>query len=51
MRLTDLGMRMRLLLLIITALTIVSCKDARNSEVYRVLTDVDSYIEARPDSI
>ena len=50
MRLTDLGMRMRLLLLIITAMTIVSCNDARKSETYRLLEDVDSYIEARPDS-
>ena len=50
MRLTDLGMRMRLLLLIITAITIVSCNDARKSETFRVLEDVDSYIEARPDS-
>ena len=43
-------MRMRLLLLIITAITIVSCNGARKSETYRVLEDVDSYIEARPDS-
>ena len=43
-------MRMRLLLLIITAITIVSCNDARKSETYRLLEDVDSYIEARPDS-
>ena len=43
-------MRMRLLLLIITAMTIVSCNGARKSETYRVLEDVDSYIEARPDS-
>ena len=43
-------MRMRLLLLIITAITIVSCNDARKSETFRVLEDVDSYIEARPDS-
>ena len=50
MKLTDLGMRMRLLLLIITAITIVSCNDARRSETYRLLEDVDSYIEARPDS-
>ena len=41
---------MRLLLLIITAITIVSCNDARKSETYRLLEDVDSYIEARPDS-
>ena len=43
-------MRMRLPLLIITAITIVSCNDARKSETYRLLEDVDSYIEARPDS-
>ena len=43
-------MRMRLLLLIITAITIVSCNGARKSETYRLLEDVDSYIEARPDS-
>ena len=43
-------MRMRLLLLIVTAITIVSCNDARKSETFRVLEDVDSYIEARPDS-
>ena len=43
-------MRMRLLLLIITAITIVSCNDARKSETFRLLEDVDSYIEARPDS-
>ena len=49
-RLTDLGMRMRLLLLIITAITIVSCNGAKKSETFRVLEDVDSYIEARPDS-
>ena len=34
----------------VTAMTIFSCKDVRNSEVYRLLTDVDSYIESRPDS-
>ena len=43
-------MRMRLLLLIITAITIVSCNGARKSETYRLLEDVDSYNEARPDS-
>ena len=43
-------MRMRLLLLIIRAITIVSCNGARKSETFRVLEDVDSYIEARPDS-
>ena len=50
MRLTDLGMRMRLLLLIITAITIVSCNGARKNETFKLLEDVDSYIEARPDS-
>ena len=35
---------------VLTAITIFSCKDARNGEVYRLLTDVDSYIESRPDS-
>ena len=34
----------------VTAITIFSCNDVRNGEVYRVLTDVDSYIENRPDS-
>ncbi len=39
-----------ILAVIITAMTIVSCNDARKSETFRVLEDVDSYIEARPDS-
>ena len=39
-----------ILAVIITAMTIVSCHDARKSETYRLLEDVDSYIEARPDS-
>ena len=39
-----------ILTVIITAITIVSCNDARKSETFRVLEDVDSYIEARPDS-
>ena len=43
-------MRMRLLLLIITAITIVSCDDARKSETFSLLEDVDSYIEAKSDS-
>ena len=34
----------------VTVITIFSCNDARNNEVYRLLTDVDSYIESRPDS-
>jgi hypothetical protein len=33
-------MRMRLLLLIITAITIVSCNGARKSETFRMLEDV-----------
>ena len=41
---------MNILAVAVTAMTIFSCKDARNSEVYRLLTDVDSYIESRPDS-
>ena len=43
-------MKIKDILLIITAITIVSCNDARKSETYRLLEDVDSYIEARPDS-
>ena len=43
-------MRIKNILLIITAITIVSCNDARKSETFRLLEDVDSYIEARPDS-
>ena len=39
-----------ILTVIITAITIVSCNDARKSETFRLLEDVDSYIEARPDS-
>ena len=39
-----------ILAVVVTAMTIFSCNDARNSEVYRLLTDVDSYIESRPDS-
>ena len=40
----------RLVAAVLAAMTIVSCDDARKSETYRVLEDVDSYIEARPDS-
>ena len=40
----------RVVAAVLTAITIFSCKDARNSKVYRLLTDVDSYIESRPDS-
>ena len=43
-------MRIKNVLLIITAITIVSCNGARKSETFRLLEDVDSYIEARPDS-
>ena len=35
---------------VLAAITIVSCNDERRSETYRLLEDVDSYIEARPDS-
>ena len=40
----------RLVAAVLAAITIVSCNGARKSETYRVLEDVDSYIEARPDS-
>lgn len=40
----------RLVAAVLAAITIVSCNDARKSETFRVLEDVDSYIEARPDS-
>ena len=40
----------RLVAAALAAITIVSCNDARRSETYRLLEDVDSYIEARPDS-
>ena len=40
----------RLVDAVLVAITIVSCNDARRSETYRLLEDVDSYIEARPDS-
>ena len=39
-----------ILAVVVTAMTIFSCNDARKSETYRLLEDVDSYIEARPDS-
>ena len=41
---------LNILAVAVTAMTIFSCKDVRNSEVYRLLTDVDSFIESRPDS-
>ena len=40
----------RLVAAVLAAITIVSCNDVRKSEAYRLLEDVDSYIEARPDS-
>ena len=40
----------RLVAAVLAAITIVSCNDARKSETSRLLEDVDSYIEARPDS-
>ena len=40
----------RLVAAVLAAITIVSCDDARKSETFRLLEDVDSYIEARPDS-
>lgn len=40
----------RFIAAVLAAFTIVSCNDARKSETYRLLEDVDSYIEARPDS-
>ena len=40
----------RLVAAVLAAITIVSCNDARRSETFRVLEDVDSYIEVRPDS-
>ena len=40
----------RLVAAVLAAITIVSCNGARKSETFRVLEDVDSYIEARPDS-
>ena len=39
-----------ILAVVVTAMAIFSCNDARKSETFRVLEDVDSYIEARPDS-
>ena len=40
----------RFIAAVLAATTIVSCNDARKSETYRLLEDVDSYIEARPGS-
>lgn len=39
-----------ILAVVVTAMAIFSCNDARKSETFRLLEDVDSYIEARPDS-
>ena len=41
---------LNILAVAVTAMTIFSCNDVRNGEVYRLLADVDSYIESRPDS-
>ena len=43
-------MKIKNILLLITAITIFSCNGARKSETFKLLEDVDSYIEARPDS-
>ena len=43
-------MRIKNILLIIAAITIVSCNCARDSEVYKLLQDVKSYIDEKPDS-
>ena len=40
----------RLVAAVLAAMAIVSCNGARKSETFRVLEDVESYIEARPDS-
>lgn len=40
----------RLVAAVLAAITIVSCNGARKSETFRVLEDVESYMEARPDS-
>ena len=40
----------RLVAAVLAAITIVSCNGARKSETFKLLEDVDSYIEARPDS-
>lgn len=40
----------RFIAAVLAAITIVSCDDARKSETFRMLEDVDSYIETRPDS-
>ena len=43
-------MRIKKILLVLTAITIVSCNGARKNETYRALKDVESYMEERPDS-
>ena len=40
----------RFIAAVLAAMTLISCNGARKSETYRLLEDVDSYIEARPDS-
>ena len=42
-------MRIKNILLIITTITIVSCNCARDSEVYKLLQDVKSYIDEKPE--
>lgn len=43
-------MKIKNILLIITTITIFSCNDARDSEVYELLQDVQSYLDEKPDS-
>ena len=39
-----------ILAVVLMAVTIFSCNDARNSEVYRLLTDVEKHVWDKPDS-
>ena len=43
-------MKIKDILLIITAMMIVSCNGGRKSETFRLLEDVESYMDERPDS-
>ena len=43
-------MRIKNILMIITAIVIVSCNGGGKSETYRLLEDVESYMWDRPDS-
>ena len=43
-------MRIKNILLIITTITIVSCNCAIDSEVYKLLQDVKSYIDEKPET-